>query len=359
MKYNLLIQFVDRNYSDYDIKEIENLENAIFEFNNFDWKKQWKKIKNRENQNLTSSSPTLIFQNTEINEKLYIESLSESDFNVSYELNNKYGTDFVSEDITQNPNGSSVPDYIVGFFDNQLEAKFELQYLKEEDDKIISLGKYKPFKYFSIFILFLISISFFIFALYFNITQQKFDIINFIPFLVFFIFSIIPFSIVIQYLSKPKIKSVNFNTKTRILEIDFSNEQVNINVNEIIQCVYTYSSDHRAFLTNFANIVITTKNGNQYFLTSISFKLDELSQIINLLNINIYKFDKKILFLNSTKFFEKIEIAKEQITDNKELEIMYSNYSIKILEEIIENHDDYQPNAVIIARNELTKRKQI
>ena len=118
MNRKLLIQYPENNPFDFVDKGIIDLDNAINEFNSFDWELQYMKIEKRTVQRLTSANPSIIFQNIERNESLQISGDTKGNFSICHQLDDKSGSDFISEDITKNKDDIEVIDYIIAFYNN-------------------------------------------------------------------------------------------------------------------------------------------------------------------------------------------------------------------------------------------------
>ncbi len=355
MQYKLLIQYPNKNPLDFVDNGIVNLENAIIAFNNFDWKKQFKIISKRDGQKLTSSRPSVIFDNTEKVEALFIECTNEGDFLIKYQFENKSGIDFVSEDITKNPSGNAVQDYIIALFQNELEAKFEFENTTPVAETI-EFGKYNPKKYLAHLWVFLMP-----FAILIIHPKTNFDNGDFFYLMGMFsaiiAISYFPFfAILIQYLSKPKLLSALIIPDTSSLQIRYADKQVLIEKSDILQCTHTFCTNHNLPWSSVGNIVITLKDKSQHFLTTLTFSEENLRLLIQLLQINYYHFDTAFPFIKTTIQSDIVEVSHSYKSKKEDLEILYSNYSDEMLKEVLNNELDYQPDAVEVAKKELKKR---
>ena len=331
------------------------LDNAITFFNEFDWRKEFEEIEKREEKNLTSSYPAFVLQNTDINERLSIIGTQRDEYEIIYEKNGKIGFEYISEDITKNPNGNSVQDIIIALFEQELEGKDEFQ--EEEIRKEIEIGKYNPLRYLSPILAFFFPII--LFTILYLLADDKKELFD----VLFYVFGFLtllnsPFIIILlQYLSKPKVKSIILQNDTKSLQINYLDSNLLIKKKDIHQISYTYCDNGRIPWNSYASISIILKNKEQHYLTTITFTREELEFILEMISMHTYRFETSFQLLRTKDYSEKNKIYSQNIVDGKDLEVLYAEYSNEKLKEIIENKEDYQPIAYEVASKEMARRK--
>jgi len=356
MTYNLFIQHSNRNPEDYENLGIVNINNAIKHFNDFDWKKEFKEIEKREEQSLTSAYPEFLLVNTETNERLSILGTYIEEYEVTYEKEGKIGSEHISENITRNPTGNSVQDIIIALFQQELNAKYDYQGC-EKKENIVNLGKYNPFRYKFPYIIFSVPVLLFISLLLFSKTNE--ETTKYVGYIVL-LYSVFNFPFILiltQYLSKPRVESATIDKNAKSLQINYFNNSIKIERANILLCTFSFCKNTNVPWQNYAGVSITLKTKEQHFLTTVSFSIEQLETIIETLNINTYKFDSALPFLKTKDYLKKTEISSIDKAKKEDLETLYSNYSDKQLKDIVINPDEYQPEAVDIAKKEMMKRK--
>jgi hypothetical protein len=365
MLSKLLIQYSDKNLYDYADKGLVNMDAAIKEFNDFDWDKEYKKINKRDAQKLTSTTPGIILQNDEKHEELSIYGRDSGDFDVYYKLDDRIAEDVVYADMTRNQEGLEITDFIIAFFQNELDTKFifnsfpkKEQYDAHPIEDIIEIGKYNPIKHLIHFWVLILFAALFIFLPSANPNDSGAYIFWLLPLIILILY--IPFfAIYIQYLSKPKLLSASLEPKTGKLTLRYTDKIVQIEKTDIIQCVYTYCTNYRRVpWYKMGNIVLTLKNKSQYYLTTLTFKGEELKLLAKKLNVHYFQFDTSLPFINRKMYSDKVEVKPGNKTPKEELEMLYSRYSDEMLAKILENKEDYQPDAVNMAKKELERRNK-
>jgi hypothetical protein len=358
MIYRLLIQYPERNPQDYEDLGMVDLDSAIKLYNKFNWLKQFKQIEKREESNLSSPYPEVVFQNAESNERLSIIGTQKGEYDITYESNNKIGIEHISSNFSNNPSGISVQDLIITLYQQELEAKFQYQN-DIATENILRLGKYNPLRYKKPFIGFLFPIVLLVALFLFPKSTFNKSMVETLAYAIAFMFILNSPSILIfiQYLSKPKVESVILTLDAKSLQINYVNYTVTIKRTDIVQCSFTYCNKGRTSWEKYANISILLKDKSSHYLTTISFSREELQKIIESINVNTYQFDTSFQFLKTRDYSKKPEIDKLNAVKEEDLEVLYSGYTDKMLHEIVENPDDYQSVAFKVASKEIKKRK--
>ena len=360
MNCKLLIQYPENNPFDFVYKGIIDLDNAISEFNSFDWELQYKKIDKRTVQSLTSANPSITILNTDRNESLEIISDRKGNFSIYHQLDDKSGSDFISEDVTKNKEDVEVIDYIIAFYNNELDIE-----LTPDDDtllKNIEIGNHNP-KRLITSNLWLLLIPFPVILLLI-VLGKMINLLFLIQIISFFYASLLliysQFIVVfLQYLFKPRINSATINTDKSVLTLNYPDYNVKITKFEILQCVYTHTSNVRNTCNSLSNLIITLKDKQQYFLTTLTFTQQELYLLLVSMYVNYYKNDVFLPFIKTTIFQEEYNVDLSESSNKADLETLYAEYPDSMLNDIIKNESDYQPEAVKIAKNELRKRNHI
>ena len=349
MNCKLLIQYPENNPFDYVDKGIVDLDNAINEFNNFDWYLQYKKIEKRKVQRLTSANPSIIFQNTERDESLEINGDTKGKFSICHQLDDKSGSDYISEDITKNKD--DVED-------------IELTSDNVSPIKNIEIGNHNPKRLITANLWFLLLP--FLLILLLIVLGEMFSLL-FIIQIISFCYALLlltysPFiAVFLQYIFKVRINSATIDTDKRVLILNYPDYNVKITKSEILQCVYTSTSKKhkKNICSSLSNLIITLKDKQQYFLTTLTFTEEELYLLLDSMNVNYYKNDVYLPFVKTTIFEEEYNVDLNDYSNKADLETLYADYPDKMLNDIINNELDYQPEAVKIAKNELRKRNHI
>ena len=144
-----------------------------------------------------------------------------------------------------------------------------------------------------------------------------------------------------------------------MLTLNYPDYNVKITKFEILQCVYTHTSNVRNTCNSLSNLIITLKDKQQYFLTTLTFTQQELYLLLVSMYVNYYKNDVFLPFIKTTIFQEEYNVDLSESSNKADLETLYAEYPDSMLNDIIKNESDYQPEAVKIAKNELRKRNHI
>jgi hypothetical protein len=372
MQYKLLAQLPENNPNDYTEMGTVDVDKAIEAVTKYDWEKQYHKIKNREEQCLTSALPKLIIQNGEQNESLAISKDTDYDFYIEYSLNNRKWSESFSGDFNKNNSGLDEINFIVAFFEHKLERYFldqaiEQDYTEEQLDELFNdgksksnedllLGNYRLSKILRKNMWFLIIPLLFLSIMAFSTINILISLAIVGLFYALMLISYSPyFFTLIQYIRFPKIVDATISKDGTFLDINYSDRTSRIYRSDILQCVYTYNSEKSSSV--FSNVVITLKDKRQFFLTSITFTSEELNIILNRLNINIYKFDFLYPFVRAKIITDDFGINFRDYSSIEDLEEIYANYTDKMLNEILFNEDEYQPEAVTVAKKEIELRR--
>ncbi len=129
MTFTWNIQKIDFFTDQVEEKGLITLESAIKEFQKFPWKEQLKKAEERE---MTSTFPTITFVNDK-KQSLGIWTTNLDYFEIFYINGTKSANITISHDLTLNPTGVSVEDFIELFFNGEIEDNIKLD--KNENTK--------------------------------------------------------------------------------------------------------------------------------------------------------------------------------------------------------------------------------
>lgn len=374
MQYKLLAQLHENNPNNFtEISQVD-AENAVELISNYDWKKEYHKIKHRESRNLTSSVPKLIIQNIDKNESLDIIKDTNDNFIVEYSLGDRKWSEYFSGDFNQNNSGLDEINFIVAFFDHKLERYFidkesEQDYPNDESDENndiptiipnedLLMGKNILSRLLKRNMWFVIAPILFLSLMAFSSINILFplEIVGAFYAILLIIFSSYIFTL-LQYMRFPRIKDAVVSKDGSFLDINYADRTSKIYRTDILQCVYTYNSDFQKASSIFQNIVITLNDKRQFYLTTLTFTPEELSIILNRLNINIYKFDSQFPFVQSKVISNDFGVNFRDYTSISELEEKYANYTDQMLKDILFNEDEYQPEAVAVVKREIQKRE--
>ncbi|SDC56826.1 hypothetical protein [Williamwhitmania taraxaci] len=357
MTFRLLIQYSDRNPQDYENCGVVDLDKAITLFEGFDWEKQFKRIELREELNLTSPSPEFHFNNVENTEVLSIIGTHIGEYEVIYEKDSRIGTDHISENVINNPSGSTVQEIIIALYQKELAAQYRFDNDNHAEIEI-ELGEYNPWRYKRPLLTFLMPLLILLGLFVFTTLERDFiEILTYVVVL-FALFNTPFIPIIAQYLSKPKVKSVTLRTGTKTLQINYLDRSILIKRSDILQCAFSYCDNGKQPWSSYANVSFILKDASQHFLTTVSFSRQELKTIIEEINVNIYRFETSFPFLKTKDYSKKAEFNYDGIVKRADLEALYSEYSNGKLKEIVENTDGYQPTAIDVARKEIARRKR-
>ena len=174
-------------------------------------------------------------------------------------------------------------------------------------------------------------------------------LLTFFPFIVVFL----------QYLFKPRINSATIDTEKSALILYYPDYNIKILKSEILQCVYTSTSKSKNICNSLRNLIITLKDNQQHILTTLTFTEAELYSILDSINVNYYINDVYLPFIKTTIFQEEYNVDLNDFSNKADLETLYADYPDSMLNDIVKNELDYQPEAVKIAKNELRKRNHI
>lgn len=374
MQYKLLAQLPENNPNDHTEVSTVDAESAVELISNYDWKKEYQKIKHRESRNITSSVPKLIIQNVEATESLSIRKDTDDNFIVEYSLGDQNWSEYFSCDFNQNNSGLDEINFIVAFFDHKLERYFTDQ-VTEQDYSVMELDENSDIpaiiakedllmgKY--ILPRLLIRNMWFVLAPILFLSIMAFSSISILATLAFVgaLYTILLTTFftylltLLQYIRFPRIKNAVVSKDGSFLDINYADRTSRIYRTDILQCVYTYNSDFQKASSIFQNIVITLNDKRQFYLTTLTFTHEELSIILNRLNINIYKFDSHFPFVRTKVISNDFGVNLRDYTSIPELEEKYANYTDEKLKEILFNEDEYQPEAVGVVKRELQKRE--
>ena len=353
MNYLIKIQYADKNPMDFETIENVDLNKAIKTFEEFDWIKQFRIIENRQFYNLKSSTPSILISKENEIELISIQGYEKREFIINYQKDSKYETYKVSKNFIENLQANSVQDYIISFFNNELEAKVEFD-IEESNEEVITIGKFNPKRHFTFLLYFLIPIA--VLLMKINENSNSEVSINFLLYSTLFFALILSPNIflLIHYLSKPKLLKVEYSNKTNLFTLFYVSGKKEIKKGDIKQCTYSYTTKAKLPWSRFANIVITLKNKKHLVLTSLTFEEEDFRIFLQLLQFNYYYFDTPFQKFRKSIISEKIE--KIEKIDLESLEEIYSDYSDKQLSEIIENEMEYQEDAVIIVKKIIQER---
>ncbi|MCT4663657.1 MAG: hypothetical protein N4A45_00320 [Flavobacteriales bacterium] len=355
MKGNVQIQYADRNKLDFEDYGIVSLEKIINIFNEFNWGQQYEIMNQRSLKKLTSSIPTFIISKEKDIESLFIYGIKEGCFEIIYQKKDKIGTAIITNDVTLNK-GFSPHDYIVDFFKGNLKATIKLEDQPILQDEI-ELGNYSLKKYLIYLVILLFPLGIVLFS------QGNFENSSAIIRILIYgtlgtIILLIPFFVILfQYFSKPKLLKSKYSFTDKTLVLYYSKKEKIIETKNIEQCVFVYSTNHRLPWSSCSNVVITLKNKEQHFLTSLTFSHRELSSLLELLNVNYFYFDKPIQTINKTIFLEKA--LQNTPLDIKLLKKTYSEYTDEKLDKVLENAINYQPQVIEMVKQIKKERNLI
>lgn len=359
MKVKYLIQYPDRNSSDYEDMGFVDMDEAISAYNDFPWGEQMKIAEEREAKNLSTSLTHIIFKNVEKDESMIIYGTETDNAEIYFQVGKKYSTTLIDGDITKKPERIDVVDYIIAFFQNNLELEFTNEEYEEEEITELGHSTLKMYLLKRFWIL-LLPILFFIIMIGINYNPIQISVIwFFIAIYGFFFILYLPFVITyIQYLIKSKIKSASFNSDYSNILLDNKNQKTIIKRTEILQIVHTYCSNGNFPGYLLSNISITLKDKRQFFLTTLAFSDDELSFILRKLNVHHYSIGKLFPLIHTRLLNMEARLDPKDYADKSDLEKLYKDYPDDILNEILKNKKEYQPDAVKAARKEIELRKK-
>lgn len=368
MSFILKFQYADKNPDELETIGEVSLDEAINHFYEFDWKGQREINEERESANLSSSLTTyFLFNKNYENEFLSIYEANTDEYTIYYQNGSKVGEDFISNDLTKNPNGNTIEDILGAFFDGSLytEKNIETESGRETDSKINledNIGQFNLKRNLPTLWWLAVPIVLVIITMVFgdvNLNREKF-----VLWLVFCYSAIIlihiPYLIILlQYLSKPHVLSLKYTRETNSLTLFFQTSLVTINKNEILQVVFTEPKRAEKMytkLSSFKNMVLSLKNGQQYFLTNLTFSEDEFYFILEALKVHYYHLEKMYPVLVKKLFTKAEKRTHTNFVDKEQLEEKFSDYTEDQLKNITENPNDYQPVAVEVAKHLLKFR---
>lgn len=350
----LLFQLCDKNLGVLESYGVVDFEKAVSFFNDFSWENQNRKIEIRKGLKLTSSTPEIILKRERLNDSLTIRYVSENVFELVYECNKRYSTDLVPlEEVLDNTR--EVVKVIDMFFKGNLEAHEE-HLAFDEDNKEKRVGEYDARKY--LFHAWALLIPVVVSFLWYLMNSGEDNVIS--------VFALTLGAVLLyysgflylylQYVSNPRINYVDLFPQTNSIRVYFQEKEKEISRDDVIQCVYSFSSDGKLPGNSFANLVVSLNDNTQHIFTSLSFSHSDLKSILNVLNVNYYIFDG--FQMVRTKIFKiNPDLNPVYNADKDKLKDLYTHYSSERLKEIVANAEEYQADAVEIARKELASRQ--
>ena len=325
---------------------------AIELFNSFDWDKQFEGILKREESDLSSTTPTLYFYETE-EQYLSISATNDEGFLIHFRDNNKLGELFISNNILEKPEGISVEQFIDDFFNHKVGETLELFEFELEAPKEVRYQlDYNKGRLFRPLLFMLIPFIYLFF--------DSFD-----PTLIFPI--IIAMSGIILLLTLPNLllnfrywkndnnQTIIYNPTKRLLTIKQQNETYEIRKSEIesVELVRPRTSQ-RAFQEYS---YLRFKSGDLAFAIT-HFTIDS-GELISTLNINFRDIEVFYPSLNLNTETEKEKRDKQNNFEQKREEFLqtYSNWETEKLQEVVAKTDHYADFAVSAANEILERRK--
>lgn len=359
MPFQLYIQHSDKNRGDLEDLGIADVSSAVKLFENFDWKKEVKKIEERKFYHLTSTEPSLIIRNDDKKE-LIIQQLETNEFELSYKSNNKTTLFKITGDFNENPSGISVQNCIRNFYEGTLDNQFAPSTEVITPAPLV-IGKYEPWSAFS-WLIIMGTLSIFLGILLLAIIKPgKHDLLFFIPPAVLIIIGTIPLWFVYHYYRMPKIDSLIYDQTQEQITLKYrSGPTATISKKNIVQCAYVFnnSKSHRDPLKELFSLTLTINSGEQYYLTCLSFEKHMIEQLIDHLGINYYFIGTRLPLINKKVFPNELgSNLKNTQMKISELEESYIEKSDKALLNIIENPEDYEPEAIAMAKKIIKERK--
>lgn len=345
-------------YADFDPDKIlkhdglVDLDKAIHLFHNYPWEKQFEIISKRLDSNISSSYPTIYFYKSETH-FLSISASSEQGFLIHYQMDNKFGELFISNDILERPQGISVETIINDFLCDKLQDFLELtDYDIKPTETVHFELRYSKVK---IYRPLLWTLAPFIYLLF------DYDPIQIIPVIlimsgIIFIATIPRVHLNYTYWKNDFGQQMTYNPNNRTLMIDQKGKKTEISKTLIKSCDYVHTRPLQRAFKEFSYLRIKTEN-DTFIVTHLTTNTEEL---LNLLSIN---FNDIEVFYPKIDF--KIESEKERkkridFYEKKRAEFLktYVNWETKRLEEVISKTDQYADYAISAALEILESRKK-
>lgn len=211
MKVNFLIQYPDRNPSEFVDMGFVDLDGAIHAYNDFPWDVQCKIAQERCANNLSASRTHLIFKNADKDESMIIYGSGNDNAEIWFQVGNKYSKSILNGDMTKNTESIDVVDYIIAFFENNLELEFTHEEYDEEEITELGHSNLKMYLIKRSWVLLLpILLVIIMNGMYYNPNQISILWV-FVLLYGFYFILLLPFIIIyLQYLVKSRIKSIMY-----------------------------------------------------------------------------------------------------------------------------------------------------
>jgi hypothetical protein len=353
MKATVGYQYYDSDPEEIQKKETQiDLDQAVELFSSFPWDEQFAGILKRKESDLSSTSPTLYFFETE-NRFLSISATDDEGFVVHYREGDRLGELFISNNILEKPEGISVEQFIDDFFNDKVEETLELIEFELEPTKEIRYElDYKKSKLYRPLLFMLIPLIYIFF--------DSYDPALVLPFIlsmsgIIFLFTLPNLLLNFSYWKNDSNQSITYNPTKKLLTIQQNNENYEIPKSEIesVELVHTRLSQ-RAFQEYS---YLRFKSGDSAFaLTHLT--IDPV-EILSTLNINFRDIEVFYpnLSLNAETEKEKQERQNYFEQKREEFQQTYSNWETEKLEEVVSRTDHYADYAISAANEILTKRK--
>lgn len=294
MTFTWNIQKIDFFTDQVEEKGLITLESAIKEFQKFPWKEQLKKAEERE---MTSTFPTITFVNDK-KQSLGIWTTNLDYFEIFYINGTKSANITISHDLTLNPTGVSVEDFIELFFNGEIEDNIKLdknENTKSSQKKIsdktqfeYDINNNKNIKHLTwSFVSLLLNI--FCLIIFYNkgLIKEERTLTIFMQ-IVLFLSWAPGIYLYITYKRKNANAKLKINNKDKSIFYSDLNQNIIFSRDEIKLCLLNVTKSSRSSWQEFQYLRIDLKNGESIYIT---FLLADIEQVIKHLNLH-YKEEK-------------------------------------------------------------------
>ncbi|NBW36212.1 MAG: hypothetical protein EBR30_14560 [Cytophagia bacterium] len=351
MRLDLELQYVEFNLDQVEKTGPVDLNQALQIIQSYPWDREFQKIEERTNENLTSTVPNITIKNKD-KETLIISARDKESFIIEFQTPTHRAERMIPVNFYDNPQGLTINDIVEKFYKRTAKTEFKLKRVvptRTTESNVYKLRDYPIF--ISIFITGLLTLIL-VFDFWANgLTSEALPAIYFVGLILLAIgFSAI---VTINYLMNDWGKEISFESDS--IKIRQRGKEVKIKRSDIIEIVIVENENHRS-LKYYKYARIKTTNNKAFIVTSLIMQpIDLVSKLkVNHREESVFLPIVK-LDIQSEKEKKKIKLKREKM--KMEFLDKYKDYDDSKLRQIISDKRKYADYAIDAANEILEKRK--